>query len=565
MAFLRVTGAQIDLTVGDLTGNRERILDAMAWAEGVQADVLVLPELAVTGYPPEDLVLREGFIDANLRVVADLAKSAEDVVTVVGFVDRAQSRRDDSAERPIANAAALLHRGELRGVYHKVALPNFGVFDEDRYFTAGVDDAGLWSVGSVSVGVSVCEDIWLPDGPPLRQASAGAGLLLNINGSPYHRGKGEEREALLSRRARQASTPLVYLNLVGAQDELVFDGQSMVFDASGELLYRAPQFTEQRFWVDVPVSPRRSVGATPVARSGLLEGLAEAPPPSAEPLGDTEELYRALEAGLRGYVAKNGFTEVVVGLSGGIDSAVTAAIATDALGAGAVWGVAMPTRFSSEESVSDAADLADRLGIRFDVVPVDDLLAGYLRALGPVFGNGGFGVAEENLQARIRGAVLMAVSNKLGPMVVATGNKSELAVGYATLYGDMAGGFAVLKDVFKTTVYELADWRNLQAPVIPPAIILKPPSAELRPGQLDSDSLPPYEVLDLILERYVERDERPSSIVEAGFDPDVVNDIVAKVDRNEYKRRQAAPGVRVTRKAFGRDRRLPITNKFRHR
>lgn len=565
MAFLRVTGAQIDLTVGDLTGNRERILDAMAWAEGVQADVLVLPELAVTGYPPEDLVLREGFIDANLRVVADLAKSAEDVVTVVGFVDRAQPRSDDSFERPIANAAALLHRGELRGVYHKVALPNFGVFDEDRYFTAGVDDAGLWSMGSVSVGVSVCEDIWLPDGPPLKQATAGAGLLLNINGSPYHRGKGEEREALLSRRARQASTPLVYLNLVGAQDELVFDGQSMVFDASGELLYRAPQFTEQRFWVDVPVSPRRSVGATPVARSGLLEGLAEAPPPSAEPLGDTEELYRALEAGLRGYVAKNGFTEVVVGLSGGIDSAVTAAIAADALGAGAVWGVAMPTRFSSEQSVSDAADLADRLGIRFDVVPVDDLLAGYLTALGPVFGTGGFGVAEENLQARIRGAVLMAISNKLGPMVVATGNKSELAVGYATLYGDMAGGFAVLKDVFKTTVYELADWRNLQAPVIPPAIILKPPSAELRPGQLDSDSLPPYEVLDLILEQYVERDERPSSIVEAGFDPDVVNDIVAKVDRNEYKRRQAAPGVRVTRKAFGRDRRLPITNKFRHR
>ncbi|MFQ5517117.1 MAG: asparagine synthase-related protein, partial [Acidimicrobiia bacterium] len=322
MAFLRVTGAQIDLTVGDLTGNRERILDAMAWAEGVQADVLVLPELAVTGYPPEDLVLREGFIDANLRVVADLAKSAEDVVTVVGFVDRAQPRSDDSFERPIANAAALLHRGELRGVYHKVALPNFGVFDEDRYFTAGVDDAGLWSMGSVSVGVSVCEDIWLPEGPPLKQATAGAGLLLNINGSPYHRGKGEEREALLSRRARQASTPLVYLNLVGAQDELVFDGQSMVFDASGELLYRAPQFTEQRFWVDVPVSPRRSVGATPVARSGLLEGWAEAPPPSAEPLGDTEELYRALEAGLRGYVAKNGFTEVVVGLSGGIDSTI---------------------------------------------------------------------------------------------------------------------------------------------------------------------------------------------------------------------------------------------------
>jgi len=563
--FLRVACGQINLKVGDLEGNAARIIETMAWAEDVQADVLLLPELAITGYPPEDLVLREAFVTENIATLHRIATAARDTTTIVGFVDRSGGTvRDDAGHSRVHNAAGLLQGGRVRGVYHKVLLPNYGVFDEDRYFAPGGARGALWEVNGVTVGVSVCEDVWVPDGPPADQAAAGADILLNINGSPYHRGKGEEREAMLAERARDSGVPLVYLNLIGGQDELVFDGQSMVFAADGSVLYRAAQFEEELFWVDVPLPEegRAGVGATFVSGGDLLEGDPEPPPPSHPHMDEVEAVYRALVVGLGDYVRKNGFTGVVIGLSGGIDSALTAAIATDALGPQSVWGVTMPSRYSSHGSVSDSRVLAQNLGIRFDEISIEPPFSGFLAALGATWDLTEVDVAEQNLQARSRGAILMALSNKQGGMVVATGNKSEMSVGYATLYGDMAGGYAVLKDCSKTTVYQLARWRNRDGEVIPSATIDKPPSAELRPDQLDIDSLPPYEVLDAILERYVEGDDSVAEIVKAGFDRDTVTRVAAMVDRNEYKRRQAAPGVKITTKALGRDRRLPITNGF---
>jgi NAD+ synthase (glutamine-hydrolysing) len=544
---VKVAAAQINLRVGDISGNETRIEEAISWAAAKGADILLLPELALCGYPPEDLVLRDDFVEANLAALQRLASLATEVSVVVGFVDRAQARpNDDSQPRTVANAAAVLSGGQILGVYHKVLLPNYGVFDEDRYFVVGSEPNKIWDLGGLRVGVSVCEDIWVPDGPPAEQAGAGAQILLNINASPFHRGKAKQREVMLAERARKTGLPVFYLNLVGGQDELVFDGASVVFDASGELLHRSPQFEEDFFVVEVPLAGE---DAAPGSVVPLLEPV--------------EEVYRALETGLGDYVRKNGFDGVVVAVSGGIDSALTATIATDALGADAVWGVAMPSRFSSSHALEDARALAENLGIRFDVIPIDGVFQAELDALGEVFAGTQFGVAEENLQARVRGAILMAISNKFGPMVVATGNKSEMAVGYATLYGDMVGGYAVLKDVFKTLVYDLARWRNKQGEVIPQRTIDKPPSAELRPDQLDTDSLPPYEVLDQILERYVERDLGVAEIVSEGFDPGLVVRVALMVDRNEYKRRQAAPGVKITTKAFGKDRRLPITNAYR--
>ncbi|HKZ28448.1 MAG TPA: NAD+ synthase [Acidimicrobiia bacterium] len=569
MDFLRVAGAQLNLVVGDLEGNHDRIARAMMWAEEQSADVLLFPELAITGYPPEDLLIRPAFVQANLDVLRRLAALAGDVVSVVGFADRVGPVADpleDAAVRCVANAAALLYRGEVRGVYRKVLLPNYGVFDEDRYFVPGREPARIWDVGGVPVGVSICEDIWILDGPPTHQAAAGARVLLNINASPYHTVKAEERAALLAAQACRSGVPVVYVNLVGGQDELVFEGDSMVFDASGELLYRAAEFQEERFVVDTPLGALRAPGGAVVTiRDDLLIDRSVRPIPESAPRLEPEEaeIYQALVTGLRDYVRKNGFTQVVLGLSGGIDSALSAAVAADALGPEVVWGVAMPTRFSSEGSVLDAKDLAERLGIRFDVIPIDDTFAAFLSALDPTFSGTGFGVAEENLQARIRGAIVMALSNKFGHMVVTTGNKSEVAVGYATLYGDMAGGYSVLKDVFKTLVYRLAEWRNTEGEVIPRSIIDKAPSAELRPNQKDGDSLPPYGLLDEILARYVEEDRSVQDIISDGFDADLVVRVAGLVDHNEYKRRQAAPGVRITRKAFGKDRRLPITNRYR--
>ncbi len=544
---MRIAGAQINLVVGDLAGNEARIAEAMAWAEARGVDVLLLPELAVTGYPPEDLVLKSAFVDENLAVVDRLAASSGRVVTVVGFIDRAEEQlpRSDAVPRRLANAVAVLGGGRRLGVYHKVLLPNYGVFDEERHFAVGSTPEAIWAIAGVPVGLSICEDIWVPEGPPAEQAAAGAKIILNVNASPYHAGKAAEREAMLAERAVASGVPLVYLNLVGGQDELVFDGASLVLGPDGSVLHRSPQFREDLFVVDVP--------------TGGAAGAACCVSPLLEP---DEEIYAALVTGLGDYVRKNGFSAVVVGLSGGIDSALTAAIAVDALGSESVWGVSMPSRYSSEGSVSDSKELAANLGIRFDVAPIEAVFDAYLGTLAPLFSDTEPGVAEENLQARIRGALLMALSNKFGAMVVTTGNKSEMAAGYATLYGDMAGGFSVLKDVFKTLVYRLAAWRNRDGAVIPTAVLDKPPSAELRPDQLDSDSLPPYDVLDAVLRRYVEEDESAAEIVAAGFDPDTVRRIVALVDRNEYKRRQAAPGVKITTKAFGRDRRLPITNRY---
>jgi NAD+ synthase (glutamine-hydrolysing) len=546
---LRVAGAQLNLTVGDLAGNEDRIAAAMNWAEEQHADVLLLPELAVTGYPPEDLVIRPSFVNDNIEVVRRLARRSGAVTTVVGFVDHAspgERAAADAVDRRVANATAVISGGEIVGIYHKVLLPNYGVFDEDRYFAAGLDPDRVFEIAGHPVGVSICEDIWLPDGPPRAQAEAGASILLNANASPFHRGKAESREEMLAARARASKVPVVYVNLVGGQDELVFDGASVVIDAHGTVVHRSPQFTEDLFVLDV------EVGGAP----GQVAGVA----PLLEP---TEEIYRALVTGLGDYCRKNGFSDVVIGLSGGIDSALTAAIAADALGGDHVWGISMPSRYSSDGSVLDSKALAANFGLRFDVIPMDDIFASYLEALAPVFTGTEEGVAEENIQSRIRGALLMAVSNKHGPMVVATGNKSEMAAGYATLYGDMAGGYAVLKDVFKTVVFDLARWRNRDGEMIPQNTIDKPPSAELRPDQKDSDSLPAYDLLDAILERYIEDDMGPDEIIEEGFDAEIVRWTARLVDRNEYKRRQAAPGVKITTKAFGRDRRLPITNHYR--
>jgi len=564
MDFLRVAGAQLNLVVGDIDGNTDRIIEALAWAEDCQADVVLFPELAVTGYPPEDLVLKESFIRDNISAVHRLAARSGETAAVVGFVDRGAGQRDDAGHPRVHNAAALVAGGGLRGVYHKGLLPNYGVFDEDRYFAVGENGGALWEINGVAAGVSICEDIWVPDGPPAEQLAAGAEILLNINGSPYHRGRGSERQEMLAERARSAGVPLVYLNLVGGQDELVFDGQSMVFDASGELLYRAAQFEEELFWVDVPLPESSGVApqAVRVTTGDLLDGDQEPAPPTHEPYEEIEEIYRAICLGLGDYVRKNGFSGVVIGLSGGIDSALTAAIATDALGAAAVRGVTMPSRYSSTGSVEDSRSLATNLGIDFDEISIEPPFTGFLEALGGAFELTEVDVAEQNLQARARGALLMGLSNKFGGIVLATGNKSEMSVGYATLYGDMVGGYAVLSDVSKTLVYQLARWRNRNGEVIPQNSIDKPPTAELKPDQKDTDSLPPYEVLDPILERYVEDDASVGEIVKEGFDQATVERVVQMVDRNEYKRRQAAPGVRITTKSLGRDRRLPITNKY---
>ncbi len=562
---LRVAGAQLDLIVGDTGGNSARIIDAMEWAASVDADLLLLPELAICGYPPEDLVLRDGFVDQNLDALDAIAARSGSTAVVVGFVDRLSERRldDDSVPREVANAAAVLANGEIVSIYHKTLLPNYGVFDEARYFAEGRTPPQLHRMGGVLCGVSICEDIWEEGGRPSVQAAGGADVLLNINGSPYHVGKSAERLTMLTDRAVDGGAFVVYVNCVGGQDELVFDGSSMVIGPDGSLIHRSPAFVEDRFTVDIEVPDDDEPTLTVIeVTKASMDDRAPTVPSIADELGELEETYLAITTGLRDYVTKNGFSEVVIGLSGGIDSALTAAIAVDALGPDAVHGITMPTRYSSAGSVEDSIDLAERLGMRIDTIPIEDMFSGFQDALAPMFADAPENVAEENLQARIRGTILMAVSNKFGGMVVATGNKSEMAVGYATLYGDMAGGYSVLKDVYKTTVYELAIWRNKRSEVIPVSIIEKEPSAELRPDQFDSDSLPPYNVLDAILKMYIEEDMTSSQIIASGEDEGLVRRIAGMVDRNEYKRRQAAPGVRISRKAFGRDRRLPITNWF---
>jgi NAD+ synthase (glutamine-hydrolysing) len=528
--------AQIDTTVGDVQGNTLRALQAVGEAEAAGATMTLLPEMTLTGYPPEDLVHKDHFVEENLLALEQVAGACQHLA-VVGFVDRAG---DD-----LYNAAALCGNSRVLKVYHKRNLPNYGVFDERRYFEPGAHE-GLFELGGEMFAITVCEDVWV-DEPVAEAADAGARLVVNVSASPYHAGKGAEREGMLRQRAREHGVWLAYANLVGGQDELVFDGRSVVISPTGEVVARAATFAEDLLLCEF--SPQGKLGA---------------PGRSEEPPGPDAEVYRALELGLADYVRKNGFTDVVIGLSGGIDSTLTAAVAADALGPEHVHGVMMPSRYSSEGSVTDAEALAENLGIDTLEIPIEGPFSAFLDALEPAFAGTAPDVTEENLQARVRGTLLMALSNKHGWLVLATGNKSELSVGYSTLYGDMVGGFAPLKDVFKTRVYDLARWRNRDGEVIPQACIDKAPSAELREDQLDADALPPYEVLDPVLEGYVERDLSCEAIAEqTGHDRELVDRVCHMVDAAEYKRRQGPMGIKITAKAFGRDRRMPVTNRYR--
>jgi NAD+ synthase (glutamine-hydrolysing) len=564
---LRLAAAQLDLVVGDLDGNVERMLEAYERADAAGCDLVAFPELSLTGYPPEDLLLRPAFVAECGDALDKLAARTGRMAAVVGFPE---------AQRDLANAAALCAHGRVQGIYRKHLLPNYAVFDEQRYFMPSSVDGPLFVVGGVRVALTICEDAWSPSGPIITQAAGGAELVVNINASPFYAGRVHEREAMLATRAADASVPVLYVNLVGGQDELVFDGGSMLFDESGALVARARQFEEELLVVDVDVRPafrrrlldprgRSRTNPLPeidVSEARLGDQRAE---PRVEPLLDpVREVYEALVLGTRDYVRKNGFTDVLIGLSGGIDSSLVAAIAVDALGPERVVGVLMPSRFSSEGSLTDADALAANLGIRTITVPIEPAHDALLDMLAPTFAATEPGLAEENLQARIRGTVLMAMSNKFGALVLTTGNKSEMATGYSTLYGDMAGGFSVIKDVPKMLVYALSRERNERAvrPLIPEAVLEKAPSAELRPDQKDSDSLPEYDVLDPIIEGYVEDDLSIAELEAAGHDAETVRRVARLVDRNEYKRRQAPPGVRVSPKAFGKDRRLPITNRW---
>ena len=580
---LRVALAQINVTVGDLHGNTQKILANMQKAHHAGAHIVCFPELALTGYPPEDLLLKPGFVADNLRQLAELVAASKDLpglTSVIGFVDR---------KHDIYNAAAVVHEGSLIGVYHKHFLPNYGVFDENRYFQAG-HLAPLFLIHDVHVGINICEDIWYPTGPMTKQAHAGAEVIININGSPYYAGKGTVREEMIATRAADNGLIVTYLNMVGGQDELVFDGGSMVFNEQGMLIARAKQFEEDLLIVDLDTAsvfrsrlhdPRRrqerhhineadvpiiTVNTRPLAAPKSNGNAVLGAPQRIEPkMERLQEIYAALVVGTRDYIHKAGFKQAIIGLSGGIDSSLVAAIAVDALGHENVMGISMPSGFSSEGSKTDAHEMAENLGIRCLTIPIEETFRTSLKMMQPALGDEYPGLAAENLQARIRGNILMTISNKLGPIVLTTGNKSELAVGYSTLYGDMAGGFAVLKDVLKTLVYQLTTYRNTlgDKPVIPKSVLTKAPSAELSPGQKDADSLPPYEILDPILQAYVEDDRSFDEIGAMGFDPKTIERVMRLVDINEYKRRQAPPGVKITPRAFGRDRRLPIINRYR--
>ena len=564
MARLRVAAAQINTVVGDLAGNVERILTAIKAAEEAGADLVALPELAITGYPPEDLLLRPAFVAEAQRALEKVATRTGQTVAVVGF---------PLAERDLYNAAAVCAGGSVRGLYRKWLLPNYGVFDEARYFTPSEDPGSLFVINGVRVAVSICEDIWSPTGPIAAQAAGGAELAVNINASPYYAGRLTEREPMVATRAADHSVPILYVNLIGGQDELVFDGGSAIYDESGHVLARARQFEEDLLVVDLDVrptfrkrllDPRGRVSRPALPEVHISESRLPAEPARPArietPLSAEAEVWAALRVGTGDYVTKNGFSDVVIGLSGGIDSSVVAVLAADALGPEHVTGVLMPSRYSSDHSVTDAEELAANLGIRTLTIPIEAAHAAFLDLLADSFAGSEPGLAGENLQARIRGTLLMTLSNKFNWLVLTTGNKSETATGYSTLYGDMAGGFAPLMDVEKTLVYRLARWRNDQGAVIPPNVLEKPPSAELAPGQVDADSLPPYDVLDAILEGYVEGDRSVTELEADGFEPATVRRVARLVDRTEYKRRQAPPGVRVSPKAFGKDRRLPITN-----
>ncbi len=574
MTTLRVALAQINTTVGDLEGNSFKVIEYASRARERGADIVAFPELTLTGYPPEDLLLRRSFINDNQKALHSMAERIHGITAIVGFVD---------GDQEIFNSAAVIHDGRVVSVYRKQFLPNYGVFDEKRYFEAGTRSQ-VFTIAGVRVGVNICEDIWFPEGPTQSQSLAGAEVIVNINGSPFHHQKRDIRQGIVATQAAENAVYVCYVNLVGGQDELVFDGNSVVFNPEGNVISQADSLAEDLLFTDINLEELRLARQTdprtksqslpdsvdPVHVSDEPVQQSRQPLPEHQPtlLDDDAEVYQALVLGTRDYVRKNGFETIIVGVSGGIDSSLVAAIATDALGPEHVVAISNPSRYSSEGSIADAQQLTENLGVKLMIIPIETGHAAHLQMLGDAFAGTTPGTAEENLQSRIRGNIWMALSNKFGWQPVLTcGNKSEMATGYATLYGDMAGGFAVIKDVPKLMVYRLARHRNQLAgrDLIPNAVIEKAPSAELKPEQLDTDTLPPYEILDPILEAYVENDRSLDEIVAIGFDQAIVQRIMALVDRNEYKRRQAPPGVKITPRAFGRDRRLPITNLYRNR
>jgi NAD+ synthase (glutamine-hydrolysing) len=591
MRPFRIAMVQMNPTVGDVDGNVRRIVGWLREAKKAGADLVAFPELAITGYPPEDLLLKPKFLRENRRALQEVIRRSRGLAAVVGCVGESamsalkvgQPMVVPAGRHELSNAAAVIAGGRLVATYDKRYLPNYGVFDESRYFHPG-RKISVVVLGGVAIGVNICEDIWFPEGPARAQAAAGAEIIVNINASPFQVGKSRLREQMLATRARENGLIVTYTNMVGGQDELVFDGNSLILDQSGEVVLRGKAFEEEMLVADLNVAAvargrlaqgrkkwaggraRESVDRLVVSGSLRTTRRPRLVPSGAAPLPPLEEVYRALVTGVRDYVAKNGFQRVVIGLSGGIDSALTAVVAVDALGASNVLGLFMPSPYTSRESREDVAELAARLRVEVKTIPIHDTFKAYVRSLAGSFAGRRTDSTEENLQARIRGNLLMAFSNKFGHLVLTTGNKSEMSVGYATLYGDMAGGFAVIKDVPKTMVYELARLRNRRdrLEVIPKRTFDRPPTAELKPDQKDEDTLPPYAMLDPILKAYVEEDRAPEEIVEMGFDRRTVAQVITMVDRSEYKRRQAPVGIKITHRAFGKDRRMPITNRYRN-
>jgi len=558
---LRITGAQLSFTVGAIQENKSKILNTLEEAEKINSDIVVFPELCVTGYPPEDLLLRESFVGKNFAVLEEIAEFSGRTSGVIGFVDRSlEEQTMDNVDRNITNAAAIVQNGDVKGIYHKCYLPNYSVFDEARYFAKGTKPEEIFWYEDIAVGINICEDVWINNGPAEEQVKQGASLIININASPFDINKTESRKVNVRDKAKKLKVPILYLNMVGGQDELVFDGGSFLVDAEGNIIYEARQFSEEIFSFDLELEIKNVKSENKLI---VNEKKSDLPPlKTSDSLSELESMYAALKMGLSDYVEKNNFKKVLVGLSGGIDSALTATIAVDALTSDNVIGVAMPSKFNPKSSLDDAKELADNLNIELNTINIEETAEKFRNLLKDNLNDDLKSVVDENIQSRIRGNILMGLSNQLGAMVVSTGNKSEMAVGYSTLYGDLVGGFALLKDVYKTEVYKLSDYRNSISKVIPQNIIEKKPSAELSEDQYDSDSLPEYDLLDKILKMYIELDFSSEKIINSDIDKEVVFDILEKIDRNEYKRKQVAPGVKLTSRAFGKDRRMPITNTY---